>query len=64
MPKTITRPVPTDMAIAQINSLGGPPLPTGMSAPTLQVILENRSAAQVAQAGYRIANALIIRQQT
>jgi hypothetical protein len=32
-------------AIHQINSLGGPPLPTGVSAARLKVILENRRAA-------------------
>ena len=37
--------LPSEEAISQINSLGGPPLPMGVSAAKLKVILENRRAA-------------------
>ena len=42
----------SDSAIQQINSLGGAPLPTGISAKTLKVILENRCAAETQLSNY------------
>jgi hypothetical protein len=36
----------SDVAIQQINSLGGPPLPMGVSPEQLKVIMENVSASQ------------------
>jgi hypothetical protein len=45
MPKPNKTILP-DSAIQQINSLGGPPLPTGISAKTLKVILEIRPVAE------------------
>jgi hypothetical protein len=35
----------SNVAIFQINSLGGPELPTGLSFAELRVVLENRRAA-------------------
>ena len=57
MPITMPTFVP-DSTIQQINSLGGPPLPTGVSMTTLKVILENRAAAQAPVSSCRVALAL------
>jgi hypothetical protein len=51
----------SDAAIQQINSLGGPPLPTGISAKTFKVILENRSASEAQMSNYHIASKLATR---
>jgi hypothetical protein len=51
----------SDAAIQQINSLGGPPLPTGISAKTLKVILENRCASEAQMSNYHIASKLATR---
>jgi hypothetical protein len=51
-----------ESAIQQINSLGGPPLPAGVSTTVLKVILENRAAAaQALPSSSRIAGALALR---
>ncbi len=42
-------------AIEQINSLGGPPLPTGISAPALNILMENMAAAQAPPSLCRVA---------
>ncbi|MEM0952296.1 MAG: hypothetical protein AAGI66_09180 [Cyanobacteria bacterium P01_H01_bin.74] len=36
----------SDQAISEINSLGGPQLPTGVSMKTLKVIMENISVSE------------------
>jgi hypothetical protein len=51
----------SDTAIQQINSLGGPPLPLGVSPQKLRVIMENVSASQVSLSNLRIATALSAR---
>lgn len=52
-----------DTSIQQINSLGGPPLPTGVSTKTLKVILENRAAADTQLSSCRIATNIIPRRR-
>jgi hypothetical protein len=44
-----------DAAIQQINSLGGPPLPAGVSLPTLKVIMENIAASEALRSSCRVA---------
>lgn len=61
MPKTGV--LLSENAIHQINSLGGPPLPTGVSTTTLKVILENRAASQTIPSLCRIAEAMLARRQ-
>lgn len=51
----------SDIAIDQINSLGGPPLPTGVPNHLLKVMLENMAASQTATSSSRIAGALVQR---
>lgn len=58
MPPTTTM---SDAAIMQINSLGGPPLPTGVSPTALKVIMENIAAAQAQTSASRVAAALALR---
>ena len=58
--KTPDAPLP-DYVIAQINSLGGPPLPMSQSGPALKVILENMDASNARISGCRVAHALINR---
>jgi hypothetical protein len=62
MPKPNKTILP-DSAIQQINSLGGPPLPTGISAKTLKVILENRAAAEAHPSSCRMANQMTARRR-
>ncbi|HEY9746993.1 MAG TPA: hypothetical protein V6C99_12335 [Oculatellaceae cyanobacterium] len=50
-----------DSVIHQINSLGGPPLPTGISAKTLKVILENRASAEAKLYNCHVATKLATR---
>jgi hypothetical protein len=52
---TKTRPSLPDVAIEQINSLGGPPLPAGVSLPTLKVIMENIAASEAPTSSCRVA---------
>lgn len=58
---TLTPMSLTDAAIQQINSLGGPPLPTGVSMAKLKIILENRAASESPLSSCRIAEALATR---
>jgi hypothetical protein len=51
----------SDAAIQQINSLGGPPLPMGVSPQQLKVIMENVAASQSPLSSCRIAIALASR---
>jgi hypothetical protein len=51
----------SDVAIQQINSLGGPPLPLGVSPQNLKVIMENVSASQSPLSSCRVAMALAAR---
>ena len=51
----------SDSAIQQINSLGGPALPTGVSSQTLKVIMENIAASDAALSSCRVAMAMAIR---
>jgi hypothetical protein len=60
---TKTRMFLSDNAIQQINSLGGPPLPTGVSNQTLKVIMENIAASEAALSSCRVAVAMAIRKQ-
>lgn len=46
------------LAITQINTLGGPPLPTGVSRMTLKVIMENVASAEAIVNNYRVYAAL------
>lgn len=62
MPKTPMKFL-SDSVINQINSLGGPPLPTGMSSQTLRVIMENRAASEAALSTCRVAVAMATRRQ-
>jgi response regulator of citrate/malate metabolism len=48
----------TDLAIQQINALGGPQLPTGVSTATLKVIMENIAASQAVTSRYKISAVL------
>jgi hypothetical protein len=57
MPKHKQMPVP-DSAIHLINSLGGPPLPTGVPPKMLNVIMENFAASQAPASSCRVAAAL------
>jgi len=59
MPKSIS--LLSDAAIQQINSLGGPPLPLGVSPQKLRVIMENVSSAQSTLSSLRVATALATR---
>jgi len=56
---TPNRTVLSDAAIDQINSLGGAPLPTGVSVKTLKVILENRAASEAELLCYRLATHVV-----
>lgn len=60
MPTTTTATL-SKHAIQQINSLGGPPIPTGLPNANLKVLMENRAAADAALSSYRIAAALASR---
>ena len=60
MPQNKPKYLP-DAAIHLINSLGGPPLPTGVTAPTLNVIIENISASHTVTSSCRVATSLAIR---
>lgn len=60
MPKP-NKTILSDSAIEQINSLGGPPLPTGISAKTLKVILENRAASETQLTNCRMATRVAAR---
>lgn len=60
MSKTSTLFLP-DSAIRQINSLGGPPLPTGVSTQTLKVIMENRAASTTALFNCKMAVSLALK---
>lgn len=51
----------SDHAIQQINSLGGPALPTGVSSQTLKVIMENIAASESALSSCRVAVAMATR---
>lgn len=51
----------SDHAIQQINSLGGRPLPTGVSSQTLKVIMENMAASDTALSSCRVAVAMATR---
>ncbi|WP_373533096.1 hypothetical protein [Vampirovibrio sp.] len=51
----------SDNAIQQINSLGGPALPTGVSSQTLKVIMENIAASDAALSSCRVAVAMAVR---
>lgn len=51
----------SDDAIQQINSLGGPPLPLGVSPQKLRVIMENVAAAQTQLSSCRVATAMVAR---
>ena len=51
----------SDSAIQQINSLGGPPLPTGVSTPMLKVIMENIAASEAPLSTCRVAMAMACR---
>jgi hypothetical protein len=50
-----------DAAIHQINSLGGPPLPTGVPNSSLKVIMENIAASQAPLSSCMVAVALASR---
>ncbi|WP_303672705.1 hypothetical protein [Vampirovibrio chlorellavorus] len=63
MPKSPITFMP-DSAIQQINSLGGPALPTGVSSQTLKVIMENRAASEAALSSCRVALAMAGRKRT
>lgn len=52
---------PSEDAILQINSLGGPPLPSGVTTAALKIILENRRASQTPSVARLIASELAIR---
>jgi len=56
-------PTLSDAAIKDINSLGGPPLPLGVSPQQLRVILENVAASQTQLSNCRIASAIHKRHQ-
>lgn len=58
---TLTPMSISDAAIHQINSLGGPPLPTGVSSSMLKVIMENRAASESPLSSCRVAVALATR---
>jgi hypothetical protein len=60
MPQTPMKFI-SDSAIQQINSLGGPALPTGVSSQTLKVIMENIAASDAALSSCRVAVAMAIR---
>lgn len=51
----------SDVAIQQINSLGGPPLPMGVSPQKLKVIMENVAASQSPFNRCRVALTLVSR---
>ena len=51
----------SDIAVQQINSLGGPPLPLGVSMQTLKIIMENVAASQVPTSTLQVALALASR---
>jgi hypothetical protein len=53
----------SDAAIQQINSLGGPPLPAGVSLPTLKVIMENIASSETLRSSCRVALSLITRRR-
>jgi hypothetical protein len=57
---TLTSPNHTlpDYVIAQINSLGGPPLPMQQTGPTLKVTIENMDASTARISGWRVASSL------
>lgn len=57
----IDRAVLSDVSIAQINSLGGPALPTGAPVSDLKVIMENIAATQASLPNLRIAAAMASR---
>lgn len=60
---TKTRSALPDTAIDQINSLGGPPLPAGVSLPTLKVIMENIAASEAPKSSCRIALSMASRRR-
>lgn len=62
MPKSPITFIP-DAVIQQINSLGGPTLPTGVSNQTLKVIMENIAASEAALSSCRVAWAMASRRQ-
>ncbi len=51
----------SDTAIQQINSLGGPPLPFGVSPEQLRVVMENVAASQSPLSSCRVAIAMATR---
>ena len=59
MPKSTS--LLSDDAIRQINSLGGPPLPLGVSAQNVRVIMENVTDSQISVSTCRVAVALVSR---
>jgi|GEM_PF-3124053 len=59
MPKSTS--LLSDDAIRQINSLGGPPLPLGVSPQKLRVIMENVADSHVSLPTCRVAVALVAR---
>lgn len=61
MPKTLNAASLPDTAIHHINSLGGPPLPTGVPTTMLKVIMENRAASEAPISSCRVAVALASR---
>lgn len=62
MPKNKNKHM-SDAAVHLINSLGGPPLPTGVPASALNVIIENIAASQAAPSTCRVASSLIVRRK-
>lgn len=58
MPNATAPSVP-DACIHLINSLGGPPLPTGTPVPILKVIMENQAAAQAQRSRLRLAESAL-----
>ncbi len=59
MPNAIAPAIP-DACIQLINSLGGPPLPTGTPVPILKVILENQAASQAQRSRLRLAESALL----
>lgn len=60
---TTTPAMLSDSAIQQINSLGGPPLPSGVPVSMLKVIMENIAASQAPTSSCRVAQSLASRKR-
>ncbi len=59
MPTDIQSPL-SEVVIRQINSLGGPELPVGLSTAEMSVLLENIAASHARISGCRIATAMVM----